>query len=173
MKRGNRMSIMKKLKEEIQAVALLTLYFGVWIGTLVLLKTLILAEYQIEFHGLSAALLGVLILAKVVLVLEHVSFPGAWVQKQPALVDVILRTILYMIGVFVVVLIEKSFEGRHAHDGFFPSMLSVFATAEGYKAMANVICITGALLFYNVFSTLKRVFGAGSLMQAFLKPLPE
>lgn len=173
MKRGNRMSIMEKLKEEIRSVALLTLYFGVWIGSLMLLKTLILDEYQIEFHGLSAALLGVLILAKVVLVLEHVSFPGAWVQKQPALVDVILRTILYMVGVFVVVLIEKSFEGRHAHDGFYPSMLSVFATAEGYKAMANVICITGALLFYNVFSTLKRVFGTGSLMQAFLKPLPE
>lgn len=167
------MSIMEKLKEEIRSLALLTLYFGVWIGSLMLLKTLILDEYQIEFHGLSAALLGVLILAKVVLVLEHVSFPGSWVQKQPALVDVILRTILYTIGVLLVMLIEKSFEGMHAHNGFFPSMLSVFATAEGYKDMANVICITGALLFYNVFSTLKRVFGAGSLMQAFLKPLPE
>lgn len=167
------MNIMQKLKEEILKVAQLTLYFGVWIGTLMLLKKLILAEYQIEFYGLSAALLGALILAKVVLVLEHVSLPWSWVRKQPALIDVILRTILYMVGVFVVMLIEKSFEGRNAHDGFFPSMLSVFENAEGYKLLANVICITGALFFYNVFSALSRVFGEGSLIRALLKPLPE
>ena len=164
---------MEKVKEEIKQVALLTLYFGVWIGTLMLLKTLILAGYQIEFHGLSTALLGALVLAKVVLLLEHVSPPWSWVGKQPALIDVILRTILYTFGVFVVMVIEKSFEGRHAHDGFFPSMLSVFESAEEHKVMANVICITGALLFYNVFSALRRVFGAGTLMRALLKPPPE
>jgi hypothetical protein len=35
-------------------LAILALYFATWLGSLVLLKKIILAEYQIAFHGLSA-----------------------------------------------------------------------------------------------------------------------
>jgi len=74
-------SLQQKLKDEIKAVAITTLYFATWLGLLVLLKKLILEEYQIEFHGLSVALVGALVLAKVVLVLEHVSL-GTWVRSR-------------------------------------------------------------------------------------------
>ena len=57
---------------------------------IVLLKYLVLAEYQVAFHGLSVALVGALVLAKVVLVLEHVAL-GQWVRARPAWVDVVLR----------------------------------------------------------------------------------
>ena len=72
------MSIAQKLKHEFAALAWLTFYFGCWLGALVLLKYLVLAEYQVAFHGLSVALVGALVLAKVVLVLEHVTL-GQWV----------------------------------------------------------------------------------------------
>ena len=78
------MNIAHKLKHEIEAVLLLTLYFGSWIGSLVLLKYMILAEYDIAYDGLSVALLGALVLAKVVLILEYVPL-GTWVKNQPCL----------------------------------------------------------------------------------------
>jgi hypothetical protein len=62
MERNRTMSFRQKLRDEIKAVALATLYFATWIGVLVLLKKLILAEYRIEFHGLSLALVGALVL---------------------------------------------------------------------------------------------------------------
>ena len=123
------MSIAQKLKHEIVAVAWLTFYFGCWLGALVLLKYLVLAEYQIAFYGLSAALVGALVLAKVVLVLEHVSL-GAWVRARPAWVDVVLRTALYSFGVFIVLLLEKAFEGRHEYDSFGASMIAVLQQAD-------------------------------------------
>ena len=166
------MSIMQKLKDEAISMALLTLYFGVWIGTLALLKTLILAEYHTAFHGLSLALVGALVLAKVVLVLEHVSL-GAWIRARPVLLDVMLRTVLYVLGVFLVLLIEKTFEGRLEHGGFISSMLSVFETAEGYHVWANVICMSGALLVCNMISVLRQYLGEGALIRLFLKPLPD
>lgn len=49
-----------------------------------------LAEHQIEFTGLSRALVSTLILFKVVLVLKYVPL-GVWM-------DVILRTLLYAQG---------------------------------------------------------------------------
>jgi hypothetical protein len=89
---------LQKLKHEVKALGLAALFFGCWIAALLVLKQLLLAEYRIEFHGISLALVGALILSKVVLVLDHVSL-GGWVRAQPAWVDVVLRTAMYAIGV--------------------------------------------------------------------------
>jgi hypothetical protein len=97
---------------------------------LIVIKKLILAEYDIEFKRLTVALLGSLVL-------------------------------------------EKSFEGRDEHGGFIPSMIAEFQTVEGFHVWANVICISGALLVYNIFSVLEKIFGEGSLLRALLSPLPD
>lgn len=167
-----RLSLQQKLRDEIKAVALVTLYFAIWIGTLMLLKTLVLAEYRIAFHGWSLALVGALILAKVVLVLEHVPL-GVWVRNRPALVDVVSRTALYALGLLVVLLLEKAFDGRHEHGGFVPSLLAVFQHAEVHHVWVNTICLAGALLGYNVLSLIRRRLGEGGLFRMFLSPLPE
>jgi len=166
------MSAMEKLKEEIRSVLLLTLYFAVWLGVLIVIKKLILAEYDIEFKGFTVALVGSLVLAKVVLISEYVSL-GSWIRNRPALMEVIMRTLFYTLGVFVVLVVEKSFEGRHEYGGFIPSMIAKFQTVEGFHVWANVICISGALLVYNIFSALKKIFGEGRLLQALLRPLPD
>lgn len=159
-----------EIEDEIRKVALATLYFATWIGVLVFLKTLILAEYRIEFHGFSMALVGALVLAKVVLVFEHVPL-GAWVRTRPAWVDVILRTALYAMGVFVVLLLEKAFEGRHEHGGFGPSLMAVFQHVDMPHVWANTICLSGALLGYNLLSVVRRHLGDGGLIRLFLSPL--
>ena len=89
----SKVSFKQKLKDEIKDFGIAALYFGCWIGALLLLKSLILAEYQIAFHRWSAAVVGALVLFKVVLVLEHASL-GARVRARPAWVDVVLRTVI-------------------------------------------------------------------------------
>jgi hypothetical protein len=165
-------SLQQKLKDEIKAVALATLYFATWIGVLMVLKVLVLEEYRIEFHAWSLVLAGALILAKVVLVLEHVPL-GAWIRTRPAWVDVIVRTVLYGLGVVVVLLLEKAFEGRHEHGGFVSSLLLVFQHAEIHHVWVNAICLSGALLGYNALSVIRRHLGEGGLIRLFLSPLPE
>ena len=103
------MAAHEKLKRELEELSLAGLYFFLWIGLLVAIKKLVLAEYQIEFVGLSAALIGALVLAKVVLILEHVPL-GPLTRSRPAWVEVLLRTVLYSAGVVVVMLLEKGFE---------------------------------------------------------------
>ena len=97
------MAIKEKIEEELRAVGIAALYFGSWILALLVIKWLVLAEYRIAFDKWSMALVGALILSKVVLVLEHVSL-GAWVRRQPAWVDVLLRTVMYILGVALVLL---------------------------------------------------------------------
>lgn len=166
------MSFREKLKEEIRAVVTATVYFGCWILALMVIKWLILSEYSIAFRGWSMALVGALVLAKVVLVLEHVSL-GDWVRRQPAWVGVALRTVLYTLGVALVLIIEKGFEGRHEAGGFGPAVQHVFQQADIYHLWTNVICIAGALLGYNAIMVVRRHLGNRELFRIFLTPLPE
>lgn len=166
------MSFREKLKEEIRAVVTATVYFGCWILALMVIKWLILSEYAIAFRGWSMALVGALVLAKVVLVLEHVSL-GDWVRRQPAWVGVALRTVLYTLGVALVLIIEKGFEGRHEAGGFGPAVQHVFQQADIYHLWTNVICIAGALLGYNAIMVVRRHLGNRELFRIFLTPLPE
>ena len=166
------MSFGQKLRTEVKTVALAALYFAVWIGVLVSLKQLLLAEYHVQFNGLSMALVGAVVLAKVVLVLEHVPL-GAWTRQKPALLDVILRTALFGVGVLIALLLEKGLEGRHEYGGFGPSLIALFRHTEIHHVWVNVICLTGALLGYNILSVIRRHLGEGGLIKLFLSPLPE
>lgn len=161
------MSIQEKLKHELKAVILVTLYFAAWLGIFMGLKILILEGYQIRFGSVSAVLIGALVLAKVVLILEHVPL-GGWVKNKPVLVDVILRTLLYAFGTFVVMLLEKAFETRHEQGGFVSALTNVFQHPDMPHIWANTICVTGALLFYNLLSALNQHLGPGGLARVFL-----
>jgi hypothetical protein len=169
---GDTMTFVQKLTHEIREVALTTLYFAVWIGVLIVLKTLILAEYRIEFAGFSKIVIGSLILAKVVLVLQHVPLAGL-TRSRPAWIDTLLRTALYSLGVFLVLIVENAYEGRELHGGFGPSFMSLFHEADIPHVWANTIALGGALLVYNCTQVVKLRLGAGGLARLFLSPLPE
>ena len=161
-----------RLLRELKALGAVALYFGIWLAVLMLIKALLLAEYRIEFTGLSVAIIGALVLSKVVLLLEHVPL-GEWVLRRPAWVDVVVRTTLYALGVLMVLLLEKGFEGRHEYGGFFASLRAVFEHADIYHVWLNTICMTGALLVYNVLAVIQKQLGAGELRRLFLTPLPK
>ena len=166
------MSIKQKMKDELKAVGIAAIYFGCWIAVLLLLKSLILAEYEIVFNKWSMAVAGALILSKVVLVLEHVSL-GAWVRARPAWVEVVLRTALYSMGVAVVLILEKGFEGRHEYGGFIQALRSIAQQTDIHHVWVNTIVLSGALLGYNVFSVVRRYLDKKELIRMFLAPLPE
>ena len=157
-----------RLLHEVKAIGVAALYFGCWLAVLLLIKQLILADYEIAFAGLSKALIGALILSKVVLILEHVSL-GAWVKCQPAWVDVVLRTILYSLGVLVVLVLEKGFDGRHEYGGFIASLGAVSKHIDIYHVLVNAIVISGALLVYNILAVIRRHLGEGGLLKLFLR----
>jgi hypothetical protein len=117
-------------------------------------------------------LVGALILSKVVILLEHVSL-GAWVRARPAWVDVLLRTILYSLGVALVLMIEKGIENRHAYGGFVQALQQLVHDENVHHVWANTVCISGALLGYNMLSVIQRQLGKGALTRIFFSPHPQ
>ena len=165
-------SLLARLIAELKSLALMMLYFASWLVPLLVIKNLLLDEYAVPLTRLSAAIVGALILSKVVLVLEHVSL-GTWVARQPAWVDVVLRTFLYGVGVAVVLLLENGFEGRQEYGGFWPSLGTLFQHPDLNHVWINTICILGALLSFNILAVVRRHLGKESLLALLIKPLPS
>lgn len=154
---ANHGTFWQKVIRELKSIAGVTLYFFLWFGILMLLKTIMLKDYNIQFSGISIAIITALVMAKVVLLMELIKF-GPWVRRQPAIVDVVLRTIMYTLGVLFVQLLEKAFESRHEEGGFGNAMIRVFQHRDMYKILAGTIVVGISLFFYNVYSVLKQYF---------------
>ena len=166
------MGIPVRLKQELKTLGLVFLYFATWLLALLLIKQLVLAEYHIRFPGVSTALVGALVLSKVVMILGYVPL-GQWLQRRPAWVDVLVRTILYSLGVFVVLLLEKAFEGRHEYGGFDASLAALFDHADLYHVWLNLIVVSGALLIYNILAVINRHLGEGGVRRVLMMPVPR
>jgi hypothetical protein len=74
------MSLGQKIMEEIKRIGIVALYFALCFGVTMLCKRLILAEYAVEFRGVTVALVGALVVAKVFLLIEKVSL-GQWARN--------------------------------------------------------------------------------------------
>jgi hypothetical protein len=160
------MSLRQKLIKETKSFGLLTLYFTVWFEMIVFVKWLVLAQYQIEFSGASLAFVGALIVAKVVIVAENISL-GQWVRQRPVAVDVILRTLLYSVGVLVALVLEKAFEARHEAGGFGKAIVELIQHREVHHVWAETIFVGGSFLGFCIMSVVKRRFGGAELRRLF------
>ena len=158
--------MLKKIVEEIKAIARTTGYFATVFIVMMVMKKLYLKDYNIEFAGLSQAIIGSLIMAKVILLMELISL-GSWVQRQPAIVDVIIRTLLYTVGVAVVILLEKAFESRHEVHGFGNQISHVLSTRDVYHVWATTIGASGSIFVYNAFSIIQRKMGKKGVAKLF------
>lgn len=98
------------------------------------------------------------------------AFFGGCVRSHPAWMDVVFRTLLYAAGVFVVLILEKSFEARHEYGSFGASLSNVFQHADIHHVWANTVCLCGALFSYNVLSVIREHLGEGHLRRLFLLP---
>lgn len=164
------MSAKNKLLKELKAILLVSLYFLVWFGTLMIIKVLLLSEYQIEFYGASIVIVGALIAAKAVLILEHVPLG---VKDKPAIVDILLRTFLYLAGITIILILERGIEGRHEYGGFVNALKNLTKSAIIYHIVVTVICVFGALFFYNLGSVVRGRLGKGGLWDKMISPVKK
>ena len=110
------MKAIRVVTKEIKRVGLVTLFFLVGFGLILLLKKLFLAQYSIEFSGLSKAVFGALLVGKVVVILDHTRFVQQF-RRYPRYVSVLYQTSLYTLAVFFLGVCEKVF---HAYRDTAP-----------------------------------------------------
>lgn len=164
------MSIKAKIVNELKAVFWTSLYFLCWFGSLMVIKQLLLHEYKIEFFGASIVILGTLVAAKAVLVLEKAPL---FKKSQSAFAMILKRTLLYLAGVFIILVLEKSYEGRNEYGGFVNALKNITKDANSYHIWVNIICVFGALFFYNLWSLIREYLGKDGLKGILFSAYPK
>ena len=156
------------LTEELRTLFVVTLYFTACFTIVMILKQLLLAEYGIEFRGITTAVVVALVTAKVVTVLQKVPM-GRWLQNQPAITDLLIRTVFYTITTVAALLLERAFALRSEHGGFVPALIDVLEHRDVAQVWATAICVGLAFMAYNTFGVIRRAVGARELWRIFFQ----
>ena len=162
----------QRILHEIRIVAIATAYFAACFGFLMLFKKLTLAQYQVEFAALGMALFAALLAGKVVIVLEKVPL-GGWVRRQPAVIEVMFRTAIYVFAAFVVLVLERGFHARHEAGGWGAGVIQVLETSSNHQIVAAMLCVAVAMLGFNMFVVLHRQYGTWPLLRLFFSKRRE
>ncbi len=155
--------------KEGKAILLLTLYFLVCYGIVIISKKLILAHYNISYLGFGAALLGALISAKAVLIIESSPLHRAFHTSAPAL-KAVCDCLLYTLLAFILLYLEKVIELERKEGNLRLVFLTVGRDDDLSEFFATVLWVALAFLGYALFSAINRHLGPGELYRLFFTP---
>jgi hypothetical protein len=155
----------ERLIGEMKQVGIVTLYFMVCFAMVLTLKKLFLAQYAVEFYGISVALVGALVLGKVVVVLDHTKIGNRLDRTHAVWVGALYKTLIYTAITFLVVVAEKVFHAWRETGQPVESLYHVWEHRDRNVWLATVICFGLAFAGYNLFSAIDRRLGEGTLRQ--------
>jgi hypothetical protein len=156
------MSIGERVRHEAREIGLVTLYFLVCFGVFLTLKKLLLEEYHVSIYVLHAAVIGALVVAKVVVLLEKTSF-GDRLRNGSLIAHALWRSLAYTAVVFVVTLAEHLVEARFAKGSLESALAELWAGKDFDHLLATNLCVALSFLLYNTFAELDRRLGRGSI----------
>ncbi|MGA2052579.1 MAG: hypothetical protein ABSH19_04630 [Opitutales bacterium] len=155
--------------KEAKAFGVRTVYFLFCYGILLLIKKLILEEYHIGFFGFGNVIIGALISAKVVLVVEHTPLARTFGDSRP-IVKVLFETVFYGLVSLATLYTERAFELRHQAGGFFPAYSIVLHQNDRYLFAVTLLAVTLSFSFYSVLNVIDQHLGQGELLKLFFRP---
>jgi hypothetical protein len=155
--------------EELWRVIPIAVFFLIGFLLVLLIIKLTLAQYSIEVSTVSRAVLGALIAAKVVLILNHTSMARA-MARYPRIVPVLWRTLFYGVVFIVLALAERALDQRHEHGGFASSFAYVATHTDIHRLMALSIGVALVFCVYFILAEIAEYLGPGVLIGLFFKP---
>ena len=153
------------LKHEIRSILTAMLFFLACFSLIVVLKDLMLEQYDVTAGTSVRVVMLALVTAKVVVLFERVSF-----GRLIGVVEVVSRSAVYSLAAFLLLLLEHGLSERKEAGGFFEALSKAFQHPDMPVIWATLICVTLAFLVWTALEVLRREIGRERLTAAFLKP---
>jgi hypothetical protein len=144
------------------------LYFLIGFLLLLVLVKLVLAEFSIEVVALSNAIVGALLAAKTVLVLDATPLARS-LERYRRIVAVAVKTSLYGVAGLLLGYLERLLDALHKVHGFGAAFDYVLAHANHYRLLAWALGISIVFAHYFSFFEISRRMGEGALWRLFFE----
>ena len=163
------MGVMATVKHEAKEIGLVTLYFFVCFGIILTLKKLFLEEYEIQVYAVSAAVIGALVVAKVVVILDKARAGTRFDVRASLGLGALYKTLLYAAATFLALFAERLFHAYRESGALGTAVAYVWQHRNRSVIFADVICIGLALMGYHLYTGIDRRLGEGTLRAAILR----
>jgi len=149
---------------------MIAVYLWLVLGLLVMHKSVILAEYHIDFayHGL--ALINALALAKVMLVAKDLHL-GEQFDEAPLIYPILLKSALFSVVLACFKILEEIAVGLYRGQSFHQSIADL-AGGTWKGVVVLTVLLFGVLIPFVGYGELERVLGERKLKQLFLHSRP-
>jgi hypothetical protein len=158
----------KWLHHEFVAAWPVFLFFLVGFLLELLLIKLAVAQFSIPLAALSTAVVGALLAAKAVLILDEMPLARK-LEHYRRIVAVVIKTLLYGIGTLLLGYIERFLEALHRVGTFDGAFRDIIDQGNLYRFFAWVLGISLIFAIYFVWSEINERMGRGALWSLFFQ----
>ncbi len=159
------MHVLHWLSHEIRSILTAMLFFLTCFAVVVILKDLMLEQYDVTTGTSASVAMLALVTAKVVVIFERVSF-----GRQIGLIEILLRSASYSFVAFILLLLEHGFSERQEAGGFAAAIAKAFSHPDMPVIWATLICVTLAFVVWNALAILRRELGRERLAAVLRQP---
>jgi len=160
------MTLLTKVKHELKEIGLVTLYFLFCFGIILTLKKFFLAAYQIEFYAISVVVVGALVAAKVVVILDHTRLGVSFAAGQRPGLAALYKTLIYLAVTILLLGGEKVFHAYRESGALGTALVAVWEHRDRNVIFAKAICVGVAFAGYHLFMGTDHRLGKGTLWRA-------
>jgi TRAP-type C4-dicarboxylate transport system permease small subunit len=158
---------MQALKHEIKKIGSLTLFFFLSFGYILLIVKLFLKEYSIDSYVIGKALLGAIIAAKTVAILDA-TLKLEGLQNLPRYIGVLSRTSIYTLAALIIGSIEGFIEAYRGTRALPAAIIKFTQTESFYHILAVTLCLAVVFFLHNLWQEIDLSLGKGTLGKFFL-----
>jgi len=157
---------MTRVKHELKEVGLVTLYFLICFGLILILKKLFLASYEIQYYALSGAVVGALIAAKIVVILDKTRAGTRFERSQPTGIAAGYKPLMYLAVTLVVLMGERVFHAYRETGTLGKALEEAWGQRDRNVMLAKALCVGLTFAAYNLYAGIDRRLGNGALWRA-------
>jgi len=160
-------SLKQKAAHEVREYLVISLYLFVVFSLFVIYKSVILAEYHIEFALHGFALINALALGKVMLVAEDLHLADLF-GDAPLIYPTLLKSFVFSVLLACFKVVEDAAVGKFHGKPFHDSIADLGGGT--WRAILTLTMLLFVLLIpFFGFTELRRVFGEDRLLRAFFR----
>ncbi|MCU0652085.1 MAG: hypothetical protein MUC39_03995 [Candidatus Omnitrophica bacterium] len=157
----------EKISVELKKYWLNVFYISVFFSIFTDYRRLILAHYNISYQNYGVSVIKGLILAKVILVAEHLNL-GRGFEDKPLIMPTLNKSFLFTICVAILSVVEHMARGFFKAEGW-GNMPDLFIKCFSYEWFAGMFVVFVAFIPFFAFKELDRVLGEGKIRALFFR----
>ena len=158
----------EKLRHELIEYAFNVAYLTAVFVAFTQYRRFLLAEYSIIYTNYWLALIGALILGKVIMI-GSVFRLGRWLEEKPLIFPTIYKALIFSVFILVFRVVEYAIEGLLHGDGLAAALGEFFAQKGIDEVLANSLVVLVALIPFFAVKELGRVLGRERVAALFFR----